>query len=66
MLNEERKERILRQLEDSGRVLSAQLVQDLQVSEDTIRRDLKELAEAGMLKRVHGGALPVTRVIYQF
>ena len=66
MLNEERKERILAILENRGRVLSAQLVQDLQVSEDTIRRDLKELAEAGLLKRVHGGALPVARVIYQF
>ncbi|MCC7527820.1 MAG: DeoR/GlpR transcriptional regulator, partial [Candidatus Melainabacteria bacterium] len=66
MLNDERKNRILEALNQKGRVLSQELVNDLRVSEDTIRRDLKDLAEAGLLKRVHGGALPVGKVTFQF
>lgn len=66
MLNDERKNRILEALSEKGRVLSAELVNDLGVSEDTIRRDLKDLADAGLLKRVHGGALPVGKIIFQF
>lgn len=62
MLNEERKSQILEMLGQRGRVLSSALVSELNVSEDTIRRDLKDLAEAGLLKRVHGGALPVGKV----
>ncbi|MGH7687616.1 MAG: DeoR/GlpR family DNA-binding transcription regulator [Candidatus Dormibacteria bacterium] len=34
------------------------LAADLAVSPDTVRRDLQELADAGLLRRVHGGALP--------
>ncbi len=33
---------------------------ELDLSEDTIRRDLRDMAAAGLLKRVHGGALPIT------
>lgn len=36
------------------------------VSEDTIRRDLRELAHAGLLQRVHGGALPASPAIADF
>lgn len=42
----------------NGRVLANDLSQQFNVSEDTIRRDLRELAEAGQLQRVHGGGLP--------
>lgn len=66
MLNDERKNRILEALSEKGRVLSAELVTNLGVSEDTIRRDLKDLADAGLLKRVHGGALPVGKIYFQF
>jgi DeoR/GlpR family transcriptional regulator of sugar metabolism len=45
-------------LQREGKVLASELSKTLQVSEDTIRRDLRELAAAGMLQRVHGGALP--------
>src|SRR6202035_3857652 len=34
------------------------LTAELDVSSDTIRRDLRELSDAGLLRRVHGGALP--------
>lgn len=58
MLKEERHTYILAALQRSGRVLAQELSRELAVSEDTIRRDLRELAGAGRLKRVHGGALP--------
>jgi len=58
LLGEERREAILRRLESEGKVRAADLSADLGVSLDTIRRDLAELAAAGALRRVHGGALP--------
>lgn len=61
LLPEERRRVILEQLGLRGRVLATDLCRMLQVSEDTIRRDLRDLDEAGLLKRVHGGALPLTQ-----
>src|SRR5437667_142418 len=58
MLTAERRQQILETLRRDGKVLAAELSVALNVSEDTIRRDLRELAEAGLLQRVHGGALP--------
>ncbi|CAN5608214.1 DeoR/GlpR family DNA-binding transcription regulator [soil metagenome] len=66
MLNEERKSKILEVLSQRGRVLSSELVAELNVSEDTIRRDLKDLALAGAIKRVHGGALPIGHVEFSY
>ena len=59
-LPEERRENILRELRQHGKVVSAELSELYGVSEDTIRRDLRDLANAGLLKRVHGGALPIS------
>lgn len=56
----ERQQTILRLLREHGRVMSAQLAIELQVSEDSIRRDLRELAAQGLCRKVHGGALPAT------
>src|SRR6185503_630711 len=58
MLTAERRQQILEALRRDGKVLATELSAALNVSEDTIRRDLRELAEAGLLQRVHGGALP--------
>jgi DeoR/GlpR family transcriptional regulator of sugar metabolism len=58
MLTAERRQQILETLRRDGKVLAVELSAALNVSEDTIRRDLRELAEAGLLQRVHGGALP--------
>ena len=58
MLKEERQQQILQLLHRDGKVLACELSEMLGTSEDTIRRDLRELAEAGRLLRVHGGALP--------
>src|SRR6266700_1564610 len=57
MLKEERQSLILENLRSQGKVLASALSEILNVSEDTIRRDLKELAESGILQRVHGGAM---------
>ena len=57
MLKEERQHKILSILKDSGKVLTLSLSQSLHVSEDTIRRDLKDLSDAGKVKKVHGGAI---------
>ena len=57
VLAAERKHEILARLERDGRVLVAELVAGLSVSEDTIRRDLQELTAQGLARRVHGGAL---------
>ena len=58
MLREERLQIILKMLETDQRVSSVQLAEILNVSDDTIRRDLNELNEDGLLKKVHGGAIP--------
>ena len=58
MLTAERRRAILTRLERDGKVVASELVASLGVSEDTVRRDLRELAAGGHVLRVHGGALP--------
>ena len=58
MLTEERRQLILDRLGRDGRVVVADLSSSLHMSLDTIRRDLQELADAGLVRRVHGVALP--------
>ncbi|WP_394832861.1 DeoR/GlpR family DNA-binding transcription regulator [Pendulispora rubella] len=62
MLTEERRRWIVAELEREGKVVACELSRVLEVSEDTIRRDLRELAAEGRVQRVHGGALPAPRV----
>ncbi|MCW3086843.1 MAG: DeoR/GlpR transcriptional regulator [Sediminibacterium sp.] len=57
MLKKERQAYILRQVSLHNSVLSADLSNSINVSEDTIRRDLNELADGGKVIKVHGGAL---------
>ncbi|MGZ0149403.1 substrate-binding domain-containing protein [Kribbella sp. WER1] len=57
MLAQERHELILRSLRQHGRLRVADLVDELGVSAITVRRDLAELDSAGLLRRVHGGAI---------
>lgn len=57
MLKKERQAYILQQINIHNKVLSSDLSVQMNVSEDTIRRDLQELDEAGKLTKVHGGAL---------
>lgn len=57
MLKEERQAYILHQVNLHNKVLSSHLSELMQVSEDTIRRDLQEMAQEGKITKVHGGAL---------
>lgn len=59
MLKEERHHYILDKIKLNRKVLSSSLSTELKVSEDTIRRDLNELSISGLIKKVHGGALPI-------
>jgi DeoR/GlpR family transcriptional regulator of sugar metabolism len=57
MLKMERQAFILHQVNLHNKVLSADITQQINVSDDTIRRDLQELAKEGKIIKVHGGAL---------
>src|SRR5471030_282265 len=57
LLLQERHALILERLRADGRVLAPELAAWLKVSEDTIRRDLRDLAAAGLCQKVYGGAL---------
>jgi len=57
MLKEERQQIIMDTLRREGKIVAVDLSAAIHVSEDTIRRDLRDLADAGLIQRVHGGAL---------
>lgn len=59
MLTSQRRALISARLVRDGQIVAGELAQELDLSEDTIRRDLRDMAAAGLLKRVHGGALPL-------
>lgn len=60
MLTSERRVWLLDRLGREGRLVAAEIATELALSEDTIRRDLRDLAAEGHLVRVHGGALPAS------
>jgi DeoR/GlpR family transcriptional regulator of sugar metabolism len=60
MLTSQRKQAVLAALARDGQVVAKELSVLYGVSEDTLRRDLRELAAEGLLLRVHGGALPAS------
>ncbi|MEU1037313.1 DeoR/GlpR family DNA-binding transcription regulator [Streptomyces sp. NPDC005551] len=61
----ERQQEILRLARDGGRVDVPSLAEEFQVTAETIRRDLKALDRAGLLRRVHGGAIPAGRLDFE-
>lgn len=63
MLTTQRKQLILERLRHTGQVVAKALSEELGISEDTVRRDLRELAAEGLLQRVHGGALPASPAV---
>jgi DeoR/GlpR family transcriptional regulator of sugar metabolism len=63
VLTEQRKRLLLARLKNEGRIVAKDLSAELSLSEDTIRRDLRELAAEGKLQRVHGGALPASPTV---
>ncbi|MGY3061229.1 DeoR family fructose operon transcriptional repressor [Streptomyces sp. TE3672] len=61
----ERQQAILRLARESGRVDVLSLAEEFQVTAETVRRDLKSLDRAGLLRRVHGGAIPAGRLDFE-
>ncbi len=66
MLTSHRKQLLLSRLKQDGKLIAKELSEELGVSEDTVRRDLRELAQEGLLLRVHGGALPASLATKDF
>ncbi|MGV9367299.1 DeoR/GlpR family DNA-binding transcription regulator [Amycolatopsis sp. NPDC003731] len=66
MLVGERRELLLARLAADGKVLAKDVAAELGVSEDSIRRDLRDLAAAGLCQRVYGGALPVSPAVADY
>jgi DeoR/GlpR family transcriptional regulator of sugar metabolism len=66
MLKHERHRWILDRLRADGRVLASAVSTELGISDDTVRRDLADLAGAGVLQRVHGGAVPTSPAVVPF
>jgi DeoR family fructose operon transcriptional repressor len=62
IFSEERHQTILRKLAEEKRIQVNEIAQSLNVSVDTVRRDLSLLEEKGFLKRTHGGAIPASKV----
>src|SRR5690554_6935201 len=54
---EERKQKILSILDNKGKIRVNDLVEELEVSYETIRRYLDEMDKEGQLKKVYGGAM---------
>jgi len=66
LLKEERQKEILEKLLTDGKIIVSKLARELEVSEDTMRRDLLELDQKGQLKRVYGGAMPVAQPVVDY
>ncbi|GAA3464783.1 MULTISPECIES: DeoR/GlpR family DNA-binding transcription regulator [Saccharothrix] len=65
MYAEERQQVILDRARAKGRVDVAALAEEFAVTTETIRRDLTALERHGVLRRVHGGAIPVERLGFE-
>ena len=61
MLAAQRRDLLLERLATHGRIVAKDLAAELGLSEDSIRRDLRELAAEGLCKKVYGGAIPTAR-----
>src|SRR4051794_34265952 len=66
MLAAERRDLLLRRLEADGKLVAKDVAAELGISEDSVRRDLRELAAAGLCQRVYGGALPVSPALADY
>jgi DeoR/GlpR family transcriptional regulator of sugar metabolism len=63
MLAAERRDLLLARLRRDGKLVARDLAAELGVSEESLRRDLRELAAAGLCQRVYGGALPASPLL---
>lgn len=65
MYQEERHAAIIERARSEGRVDVAELAAEFDVTPETVRRDLTSLERHGVLRRVHGGAIPVERLGFE-
>lgn len=65
MRADERQRRILARARADGQVEVGRIAADLAVAPETVRRDLRLLADHGLLRRTHGGACPVESAGYE-
>ncbi|MEO3937643.1 DeoR/GlpR family DNA-binding transcription regulator [Dermatophilaceae bacterium Soc4.6] len=61
----QRHEAILRRLRGDGQLRALEVARDLGVTHETVRKDLLHLEGRGLLRRVHGGALPVEPMSFE-
>jgi DeoR/GlpR family transcriptional regulator of sugar metabolism len=66
MLAAQRRDLLLDRLRTDGRLVAKDLATELGVSEDSVRRDLRDMAAAGLCQRVYGGALPVSPAVADY
>ncbi|KQQ93153.1 DeoR family transcriptional regulator [Leifsonia sp. Leaf325] len=66
MLAAERRDFLVARLERDGKIVAKDLARELGISDDSMRRDLRDLAAAGLSQRVYGGALPVSPAIADY
>jgi DeoR/GlpR family transcriptional regulator of sugar metabolism len=66
MLAAERREYLLTVLAEEGKIVAKDLAERLGLSDDSVRRDLRELAAEGLCQRVYGGALPASPAIADY
>ena len=65
MLAEERQQKIVGRVRADGRIDVTEVAEELAVTPETIRRDLRTLERHGLVRRVHGGAFPTERAGYE-
>ncbi|MEU8759936.1 DeoR/GlpR family DNA-binding transcription regulator [Streptomyces sp. NPDC048659] len=66
MLAAERRDHLLGLLAREGKIVAKEVAADLGISEDSVRRDLRDLAAEGLCHRVYGGALPVSPAVADY
>ena len=66
MLVPERRDLLLARLARDGRVIAKDVAGELGLSEDSVRRDLREMAAAGLCQRVYGGAVPASPAVADY
>ena len=66
MLAAARKDLLVERLRRDGRIVAKEIAAELGLSEDTVRRDLRELDAAGLAVRVYGGALPASPAVVNY
>ena len=66
MLAAERRDHLLGLLAREGKIVAKDVAAELGISEDSVRRDLRDLAAEGLCQRVYGGALPVSPAVVDY